>query len=102
MLLSVILFSITRAGRLREWSHVFVYYRSVGIREQLFHLLDFPGGGGVLLGILGGGVPPGSPNPDTDFRPKKCNFSHPFSDQASKIHTRFQTLLLGRNYVIIT
>ena len=22
------------------------------------------GGGGVLLGILGGGVPPGSPNPD--------------------------------------
>ena len=23
-----------------------------------------PGGGGVLLGILGGGVPPGSSNPD--------------------------------------
>ena len=23
-----------------------------------------PRGGGVLLGILGGGVPPGSPNPD--------------------------------------
>ena len=45
MLLSVILVWITRAGRLREWSHVFVYYRSVGIREQLFHLLDFPGGG---------------------------------------------------------
>ena len=79
MLLSVILFWITRAGRLREWSHVFVYYRSVRIREQLFHLLDFPGGG-VLLGILGGGVPPGSPNPDTDFRPKNVIF-----------HTRFQT-----------
>ena len=28
-------------------------------------------GGGVLLEILGGGVPPGSPNPDpiSDFRP---------------------------------
>ena len=56
MLLSVILFSITRAGRLREWLHVFVYYRSVGIREQLFHLLDFPGGGGgysweLLVGV---------------------------------------------------
>ena len=36
--------------------------------------------GGVLLGILGGGVPPGSPNPDTDFRPKNVTF-----------HTRFQT-----------
>ena len=23
-----------------------------------------PGEGGLLLGILGGGVPPGSPNPD--------------------------------------
>ena len=85
MLLSVILFWITRAGRLREWSHIFVYYRSVGIREQLFHLLDSLGGGGegeggVLLGILGGGVPPGSPNPDTDFRPKNVTF-----------HTRFQT-----------
>ena len=36
------------------------------------------------------------------FRPKKCNFPHPFSDQTSKIHTRFQTWALGRNYVIIT
>ena len=38
---------------------------------------------GVLLGILGGGVPPGSPNPD------------PISDQKKKknviFHTRFQT-----------
>ena len=43
----------------------------------------YPGGGGVLLGILGGGVPPGSPNSDliTDqkmslstpvFRPGLC------------------------------
>ena len=33
---------------------------------------------------------------------KKCNFPHPFSDWTSKIHTRFQTWPLGRNYVIIT
>ena len=37
------------------------------------------GGGGVLLGILGGGVQPGSPNPD------------PISDQKMSFHTRFQT-----------
>ena len=38
------------------------------------------GGGGVLLGIRGGNVPPGSPNPD------------PISDQKIVIfHTRFQT-----------
>ena len=37
-----------------------------------------------------------------DFRPKKCNSPHSFSDQTSKIHTRFQTWPLGRNYVIIT
>ena len=49
------------------------------------------GGGGVLLGICGGGVPHGSPNPD------------PISDQKeSFFHTRFQTWPLGRNYVIIT
>jgi len=36
--------------------------------------------GGVFLGIFGGGVPPGSPNPD------------PISDQQNAIlHTRFQT-----------
>ena len=38
----------------------------------------------------------------TRFQTKKCNFPHPFSDQTSKIHTRFQTCPLGRNYVIIT
>ena len=43
------------------------------------------GGAGVLLGILGGGVSSGSPNPD------------PISDQ-----NRVQTWPLGRNYVIIT
>ena len=38
---------------------------------------------GVLLGILGWGVPPSSIN--------KCHFPHPLSDLASKIHTHFQT-----------
>ena len=38
----------------------------------------------------------------TLFQTKKCYFSHPFSDQTSKIHTRFQIWPLGRNYVIIT
>ena len=56
---------------------------------------------GVLLGILGGGVPPGSSNPDP-ISDQKCNFPHPFSDQKSKIHTRFNTRPLGRNYVITT
>ena len=69
-----------------------------------FHLFDFAfptPGGEVLLGILGRGVSPGSLNPDPYFRPK-CNFPHPFSDQTSEIHTRFQTWPLSRNYVIIT
>ena len=39
-----------------------------------------PGGGGVLLGILGGCVSPGSPNPSPYFRPKNVIF-----------HTCFQT-----------
>ena len=38
----------------------------------------------------------------TLFQTKKCYFLYLFSDQTSKIHTRFQTLPLGRNYVIIT
>ena len=37
-------------------------------------------GAGVLLGILGDGLPPGSPNPDP-ISDQKCHFPHPFSDQ---------------------
>ena len=37
--------------------------------------------GGVHLGILGRGVPPGSPNPDP-ISDKICRFPHPFSDLA--------------------
>ena len=51
-----------------------------------------PGSGGccLVLQIL------------TLFQTKKCHFPSPFSHQTSKIHTRFQTCPLGRNYVIIT
>ena len=38
----------------------------------------------------------------TLLQTKTCNFPHPFSDQTSKIHTRFQIWPLARNYVIIT
>ena len=64
---------------------------------------------GVLLGILGGilgaGVSPGSPNPDpVSVHVSIVSFSHPFSDLAFikslKSHARFQTWHL-RNYVII-
>ena len=45
---------------------------------------------GVLLGILSGGVLPGSLNLDP-ISVKKMSFSTPFSDLASKIHARFPT-----------
>ena len=47
------------------------------------HLQVILHGGGVLLGILGGGVPPGSPNPDP-ISDQKMSFSHPYSDETSK------------------
>ena len=52
-------------------------------------------GGGVLLGILGGGVQPGSSNPDP-LRPlqtKKCNLPQPFSHQTSKNPYPFSDLI---------
>ena len=33
----------------------------------------------------------------TLFEPKKCHFPHPFSDLASKIHTRFPTWRWSQN-----
>ena len=39
----------------------------------------FPGGEGVFLGIIGGGVPPGSPNPDS-ISDQKVSIFNPFSD----------------------
>ena len=47
--------------------------------------------GGLLLGILGGGVPPDSPNPDP-ISDQKMSFSTPiFRTGLYKIRTRFQT-----------
>ena len=37
----------------------------------------------------------------TKFQTKQCNLPHPFSNLTSKIYTRFQTWLFGRNYAII-
>ena len=53
--------------------------------------------GEVLPGILGGGVPPGSPNPDP-IPEQEYPFSHPFSDLVSKIHTRFRAKKLCHHY----
>ena len=61
---------------------------------------EVPGGRGVLLGILGGGVPPAL-QILTLLQTQKCHFHTPESELASKIHIRFQTWPL-RNYVINT
>ena len=54
---------------------------SLTVTEQ--RLLKNTRGGGVLLRILGGAVPPDSPNPDP-ISTKTCHFSHQFSGLASK------------------
>ena len=51
--------------------------------SSCFFMLSRGGGGGggrgeALLGILDGGVPPSSPNPDP-ISDQKCSFSRPFS-----------------------
>ena len=58
---------------------------------------------GVPLGILSGGVPPGSPNPDPSSDQKMSFSIHFLSDLASKIHTRFYTLpwFLRKPYPIL-
>ena len=43
-------------------------------RNSLMLLFKCPGGGGVLLGILGGGVPPSSPHSDP-ISDQKMSFS---------------------------
>ena len=59
----------------------------------------FPGGGYSWEFLVGGCLP--ILQILTRFQTKKCTFPHPFSDQTSKIHTRFQTWPLGRNFVIV-
>ena len=51
--------------------------------------------------ILGGGVRP-VPQILSLLQPKECHYPHPFSDLASKIHTRFQTWPLRNNVIIRT
>ena len=46
------------------------------------------GGGGAVRQIL------------TLFQTDKCHFPHPFSDQTSKIHTRFETNYAGQILII--
>ena len=60
-----------------------------------------PGGGGYSWEFLVGVCRPVR-QILTLFQTKKCHFLHPFSDPTSKIHTRFQTWPLRRNYFTIT
>ena len=58
--------------------------------DQPNPILGARGGGGTPWNFCWGcaaRISKARPN----FRPKKCHFPHPFSDLASKIHTRFQT-----------
>ena len=55
---------------------------------------------GLFLGILGGDVTSGSPNPNP-ISDKTCQFPHKFTDLASKIHFHSQTWPL-RTHVTIT
>ena len=63
-------------------------------RNVWIHTPQGGGEGYSVESLVGGVVIAG-------FRPKNVIFPHSFSDLASKIHTRFQTLPLG-TYVIIT
>ena len=59
----------------------------------------FRSGGGVLLGILGGGVPPGSPNPDPISDQKLCSI--PVFIPGGGHQTQHYMFTYSRNYVII-
>ena len=63
--------------------------RGLVVRDQRYHhgISTIVQARGTLLEIIGGSVPPGSLNP------------LPISDLTSKIHTRFQTWPLCRNYL---
>ena len=51
----------------------------------------------ILQGILGEGLPPGSPNPNTlKFQTKNCHFPHPSSDLAFRQKLRHLFIRLER------
>ena len=58
-------------------------------------LVLHPKGGGGEVGLLPG-------DSSSGCAARLSHFPHLFSDQTSKIHTRFHTWPLGRGYVIIT
>ena len=62
----------------------------LGILAFMSWVLVTTGGGGVLLGILGGGVPPCSSNPGPISDQQKCHFPYPFSDYTFIIHNLFR------------
>ena len=70
-------------------SFIYLFILSILLTLQTWGKLCLPQlqdrdpGGGLLLGILGGGVPTGFPIL-TLFKTRKCHFSHPFSDRAFK------------------
>ena len=55
---------------------------------------SFPEGGGGYSSEFLVGVCRPVPQILTQFQTKICHFPHPFSDLASKIHTRFQTFVV--------
>ena len=73
----------------------------MNFRSVSFLITRTLGGGGNSWEFLVGVCRP-VPQILTQFQTKKCNFPHPFSEETFKIHTRFQTWPLRRNYVIIT
>ena len=69
------------------WLTIFVEIKRSSARTPVpAQLWSNPQRGGLLLEILGGGVPPGFSNPDP-ISDLKSNFPQPFLDQNSKINT---------------
>ena len=74
---------------------------------NIIQIACWGGGGGVTPGISWWWCAARFSKSWTSFRPKKCHFPHPFSDLASKLHTRVVTkhntihVCTEINYVII-
>ena len=89
---------LVRHGLLRV-THLFLFApHSLALRMYYGGIYSFARGGGggysweFLLGVCRSVL-----QILTLFQTKKCHFSHPFSDLASKIHIRFQTCRRSQN-----